>query len=691
MNKIIGTIEDSSMKILVEMKEAGPRGEQGIQGPKGEDGYTPVKGVDYFDGERGLKGDKGDPGESYRVTPHDYGAKGNGSTDDTAAFQSALANNRVVYVPGGTYVISGELVIRDNCQLELAQDVVLKFTQTSGNCITMNRAAFLKGNHATVFAAYAFTGRVINVDTTVHTSTKDVPPFVHWDPQWKTGRYLTDLNICKADSAGLHRSTSGDSNGTAVYVYANGSAAASTFIWGLNFSGVRIAGAFEYGLRAISTGYNHEMRFEAFMDAVKIGVSLEDCNNAYISATIQPRAAADGTLYAKHGIQLIRSENTELQGSRVWDWNDKTSLWTYDKDNVNQHIAMYGNCRGTILNDFNYFHIPAGFTDLRELIYTDTQSNFDSLIIVQEPFTKWFKPIDHEPYFNNGSENERLLLKKEQDALFETSYIPAFTDQLAKATDGKGAIFNEIGYKKGVGWETDGVTLYNSSYFTSTGYIPCQAGSVIHVKGMSMSSGDDSCRVVLLDSSFTKLMHINRGNILLGGNYFIDYVETEDGFNLTVKMPANVAYAVFTVYNSTVSNNPAIAVDEEIAYTQVGMMTSGVKVNGDNLINMDAYEKKNRMVTQVSSASTDEQYPSAKAVYGLYQDAANNGAFKGEKGDNGDKGDPGERGTDGKDGSDANVTKTNVEAALGYKIVFYTEGQTIPSLPTDTIAFIREV
>ncbi len=55
------------------------------------------------------------------------------------------------------------------------------------------------------------------------------------------------------------------------------------------------------------------------------------------------------------------------------------------------------------------------------------------------------------------------------------------------------------------------------------------------------------------------------------------------------------------------------------------------------------------------------------------------------------KGPKGDAGTDGVDGSDANVTKTNVEAALGYKMVFYTEGQTIPSLPTDTIAFIREV
>lgn len=66
MNKIIGTIEDSSMKVIVEMKAAGEQGIQGIQGIQGEqgdDGYTPIKGVDYFDGEKGDKGDKGDTGE----------------------------------------------------------------------------------------------------------------------------------------------------------------------------------------------------------------------------------------------------------------------------------------------------------------------------------------------------------------------------------------------------------------------------------------------------------------------------------------------------------------------------------------------------------------------------------------------------------------------------------------------------
>ena len=517
------------------------------------------------------------------VTPQDYGAKGDGSTDDTAAFQSALENNRVVFVPGGTYKLSGELVIRDNCQLELAQDVVLNFTNTSGNCITMNRSAFLKGNHATVFVPYAFTGRVINVDTSVHTNTKDVLPFTHWDPQWKTARYLTDLNVCKANSYGLHESLSGESNGTAVYVYANGSAT-STFIWGMNFSGLRIAGAFEYGLRAISTGYNHEMRVEAFMDAVKIGVSLEDCNNAYISATVQPRKANNGTTYATHGIQLIRCQNTDLSGSRVWDWNAENSLWSYDKSNVNQHIAMYGDCMGTILNDYNYHYLPSGFDDLRELIHTDTPANFDSLIILQEPFTRWFRHVDKEPYFNNGDELKRLVLKEETDALFDTQLVKHFDDKLASATDASGAIFNGVGYKKGGYWQTDGTTFVDSPYHTCTGFIKCEAGKRLYVKGMSFNEGNDLCRIVLYDSNYNKVIHVNRANLITNASsYFLNnYTETEDGFFIDVVRETAV-YLTISVYTSTVSNNPMAAVNEEIKYGHEGYLADGVKVKYENV------------------------------------------------------------------------------------------------------------
>lgn len=563
------------------------------------------------------------------VTPQDYGAKGDGSTDDTIAFQNALSANRVVFVPGGTYKLSGELVVGDNCQMELAQDVVLNFTQTSGNCITMNRSAFLVGNHATVNVPYGFTGHVINVDTSVHTDNKDVQPWTHWSPMWKTARYVTDINICKAESNGIHHSTDGSTSGTAVYISANGSAAVS-FMWGINFSGLRIAGAFEYGIRAVNfnSGWNHEMRFEAFMDAIKIGVSLENCNNAYISATIQPRAAANGTVYAKHGIQLINSHNTDLTGSRVWDWNAKTSLWTYDKDNVHQHFAMYGNCYGTILNDFYYYSIPSGFTDIRELIYTDTPANYDSLIILQEPFTKWFKKVDNLPYFNNGVDgNQRLCLKSEQDALFHTKEVAQFTNQLPLATDANGAVYEGRGYSTGHLSPSDPPVKVEDSTYKHTGFIPCKPKSVIRFSGIKLHSSTGYDRIFAYSDYNTLITHTNSEAIMSGTNYFFDYAETEDGFIITLKDVVNlkdVKYFRINLRHEDVGTNPVITVDEEIVYAQVGFLDDGINMSYENVVGLNEhYVGINRRALKISSASTDEQYPTAKAVYDLV-----NGAFE---------------------------------------------------------------
>lgn len=564
------------------------------------------------------------------ITPEMYGAKGDGTTDDTTVFQNALANNRVVFVPGGTYKLSGELVIKDNCQMELAQDVVLNFTQTSGNCITINRSSYLKGNHATVNVPYGFVGNVINADSGVHTAVKDVPPFTHWTPQWKTARYLTDVNICMEGSGGIHQSTDGQSFGTAVYISANRQGtgeAKSSFIWGLNFSGLRIAGAFEYGIRAQNYDedtYNHEMRIEAFMDGCKIGVSLEDCNKAYISAIIQPRKAADGTVYAKHGIQLIRSKDTELSGSRVWDWNESNSLWTYDKSNANQHIAMYGNCRGTILNDFLYYHVPSGFEDLRELIYTDTPANFDSLIILQEPFTRWFKPTNKEPYFYNGYSEKRLCYKEELDSNFQTYSVPNFTDVLSKATDSKGAIYNEIGYKKGLRVNENGEIENN--YIASTGYIACTPSTTrkIRTERLRINGDDGYNSIVFYDENFNYLGFFSGIN-LTTSSYFKYALYGDDGCEFILypmgTWKEGAKYFRLSVSLTHLKDNPVISIDEEITYSQEGFLNDGVFVKEQCVYGLeDKYERLGRMTNAISSASTDDQYPSAKAVYTAIQD-----------------------------------------------------------------------
>lgn len=517
-----------------------------------------------------------------------YGAAGDGQTDDTAAFEAALAGSRRVFVPGGTYILSGELTIRDNCGLELAQDAVLKFTQTSGNCISMKMSASLRGNHATVTVPYEFSGNVVNVASPLNDDVSSVPPWTRWTPSWKAGRYLTDLNIVKPDSRGFHYSLDGTCTGTAVYISADGGAV-STFIWGLNFSGLRIAGGFKYGVRAenFNEGWNHEMRIGAFIDGCEIGVSLQDCNNAYISAAVQPRRAYSleevYTPYAKHGIELIRSRNTDLSGARVWDWNSQNSLWT--ADNMYQHISMIGDCGGTILNDFFYYEMPN--YDIRDLIYTDTPGNLEKITILQEPFTRWFKRIGTGPYFFDGDTEKRLVLKEEFDECFQTDYVPQFTDVLSAAGDGSGGVFNGIGYKVGGYWETDGKTLVESDYHFCTGYIPVRQGQTLYAHGMSFAEGDDFCRVVTYDSGFNKLNHVNRGNLIGNASYFVGYTETDNGFQMPVKNPDTVAYVTISARKSTLSANPAIAVDEEIAFAQAGFLSDGVKVKVENVAGLD--------------------------------------------------------------------------------------------------------
>lgn len=523
------------------------------------------------------------------------GAVGDGVADDTLAFRAALAGNRVVTVPGGTYKLSGELVVRDNCSLELAQDAVLNFIQTDGNCITLNRSASLKGNHATVNVPYGFAGHVINVDTAVHEDVKDVAPWTHWSPQWKTARYLTDLNICMVHSSGIHQSADGRSFGTAVYISANRQGTGttkSTFIWGLNFSGLRIAGAFEYGIRAYNydaNTYSHEMRIEALLDACKVGVSLENCSKAYISAAVQPRPAANGTVYAAQGIRLINSKDTDLTGTRVWDWSTNATLWTDNKSNVHQHIALYGDCRGTLLSDHNYHQLPPGFRDLRELIYTDTPANLDSLVILQEPITRWFKPSDGLPYFSYGDTEKRLCLHEELQGHFRTDRVALFDDKLSSAMGKDGAVLNGVGYiRSGTVWDGNG-NLTANVYNGCTGLIPCKQGDVIHAGGLSFANGDNVSRVLFFDANFNYLQHVNRANLIGGSSSCAGYEETENGFRVTLlEGLSQAAYAAFNFKTANIGRQPVIAVNEEIQFTYSGFLAEGIRVKAGSVEGLDA-------------------------------------------------------------------------------------------------------
>ena len=549
-----------------------------------------------------------------------YGAKGDSVTNDTEAFQEALAKERVVYVPGGTYKLSSGLVIGDNCMLELAQDAVLVFTQTSGNCISLGMLSNLKGNHATVKVPYAFEGNVLYAysNDTSEADINKVPPFSKWDPQWKSGRYVTDLNICKADSRGFHYAVNPDEcKGAAVYLSADHTVGKSTFMWGIYMSGLRIAGAFSYGIRCVNidNAWMHEMRIDnAFIDACEIGVSLEDCKNTYISAIIQPRRAytTDGVYkpYAKHGIQLIRSRNTDLSGSRVWDWenedkastpeNEKTTLWTPSGEY--QHISMIGDCSGTIINDFHY-HTKG---DTRKRIYTDDDRNLETLTIIQEPFDRWFKVIGSEPYYNSGIENIKLLTEGSLDQFINIEAIKSYTDVLENATEADDTtIFNEIGYQVGKRFASlgSGTDLVDSIYYMTTGFIKVQRGQTLYGKDLTFNDNTKTyAGIVYYNANHERFGSRAVPKVTQNDGYWIDnYQSTANSFS--VQFPAgktleNLAYVRLVFPMSGVGKNPSLAIDETMEATYEGFLSDNIKVKGENIVGIPGQEAPDWVATK---------------------------------------------------------------------------------------------
>lgn len=541
------------------------------------------------------------------------GAKGDGETDDTVAFQNAMRENRVVYVPGGTYKLSGELVIRENCCLELSQDTVLQFTQTSGNAITLLRLAHLKGNHATIFVPYTFSGNVINASTVDDEAALDydrtltgqdltnafsaankkaVPPFTHWDPQWKMSRYVTDINICKKASTGVCYSKDGTTYGTAVYLHCDEDDRIK-FMWGVSMSGIRISGAFDYGIHAYNKGdhinsWNHDMLIEAVIDGCKIGVLLDNCRYARLTLAIQGKAAENGTAYAHHGIKLVNSRGVDLSRTRVWDWNATNSLWTPGGEY--QFLALFGECRGLILDAFQYYEVPT--YDIRDLIYTDTPSNLEQMTILQEPIDRWFKMKDGVPYCSDGSTEQKLLTADALDPYFQVDTIKDYTDVLATAKDTDGVtIFNGIGYKRGVRFASlgSGTDLTDSSYYTTTGFIPVAAGDTIYGQRLRFfATSMTYAGIVFYDKNRARMSSLAIGNVINGNDYQVyGYTETSNGFSLNIHSNAtmaDLAYIRIVFPTADVGDNPAISVNEPIKEKVAGFLADDVKVKAENVV-----------------------------------------------------------------------------------------------------------
>lgn len=115
----------------------------------------------------GVQGPQGVPGASVGVSVKDYGAAGDGITDDSVAFQAALNANDIVCAPIGSYII-GDVVV-DSKSVHGPGTIIKKSTTTSGFIVqgTGSRIEGLK------FAPQSIAGQP-NADIKLDDAAKDV-------------------------------------------------------------------------------------------------------------------------------------------------------------------------------------------------------------------------------------------------------------------------------------------------------------------------------------------------------------------------------------------------------------------------------------------------------------------------------------------------------------------------------------
>ena len=104
------------------------------------------------------------------VSVKDFGAVGDGVTDDSAAIQAAVTAARTVHVPSGTYVVTSQVTVPSNSTIILDVDAVIDMSSAASGL----RAFYAAGSVGT---AYNLTANTTSFGTTLTVSTGDSANF----------------------------------------------------------------------------------------------------------------------------------------------------------------------------------------------------------------------------------------------------------------------------------------------------------------------------------------------------------------------------------------------------------------------------------------------------------------------------------------------------------------------------------
>lgn len=329
-----------------------------------------------------------------------YGAIGDGSTDDTAAFTSALTSTSrgaTVYVPDGQYKLTSTIRIPEFKMLVLSGSVELLFTQTSTPCIKVNRFGKLRGNGSFIIVPYNYTSHALECFTDEDPANADEisgSPFMGATPGWRTMRDVDGICILKkknADSTQALVVNIANIGGDGVYIGADNivgtSVSANSHDQWMTRVNANVAGGFSNGFHVEvvdpSDSWMSDIYISGVVEAAETGVLIENVTGGvFCDVVVQPQRAIDSnqTKYAKNGIKIIDSVNADLSRSKVWDWDSNHTLKTGNPPTDQyQAYALIGRCPGAIINDFGMLN--SNNTNYNR-IYTDNIDNLINAMII---------------------------------------------------------------------------------------------------------------------------------------------------------------------------------------------------------------------------------------------------------------------------------------------------------------------
>lgn len=252
------------------------------------------------------------------VSVINYGAKGDGVTDDTQSFKQALAENSIVYIPDGNFLISDSLWVYNNKELK----------GSGKNCKLIIKSSFdiIKiGYKAKVSNFVIDTTKCVNFNNNIFTVNEKT--LKYWTKEGNDG--LQSI----VDEISVYTTTGGSSS-TVICLSMEDSVNTSNGFYDLTFSNIKHVGynnGFKYFLRnycrnnkwitgiTLTNCTNHGTEWGIFD-----GENENNLNDKTITSNIdkliinnyqhQCKTNTKGYLYARNGEKIFI-------GSVNWDWH----------------------------------------------------------------------------------------------------------------------------------------------------------------------------------------------------------------------------------------------------------------------------------------------------------------------------------------------------------------------------------